>query len=932
MATGWLQGVVKEVPSGDQVVVVASNALQGVASHAAALPAEKRITIAAINAPRLGRRDGTTQDEPFAWGSRENLRKTLIGKPVVFKIDYAVESIGREFGTVFVNEKENAAYAQIAGGWARVKETRNANEVSPYAEQFKQAEDRAKQSGLGLWNKKTEAQEASVRNVVAIGKDSGEELISLASATGGVVSAVVEGVGNPHVLRVSMAEASTCTNATVFIAGITCPLWSKRTEGEAAQPEPFSVKAKVMVESMVLNRDVQLKLEGTDKYGNVYASVLVKDPQGNYTVNVGESLLKAGLAKVVDWSANIMSSLGASKLRSEERLAKQGKVAIWHNWQPPTDGGSTLSDTFKGTVVEVVSGDTILVWSSKDKTEKRVQLSSIRAPRQPSKANNNVGEPFALEAKEFLRSRLIGREVSVKMEYTRKIPIGGAAATNESTSNQSQQPSRELSFGTVTIEEKDKGTVKQVNAATMLLVRGLAQAVKHRGDDDRSSVYDDLLEAESQAIKARKNIHGGKKPGAPRINDLSSHGSQAKSKQFLPFLQRSGRVHAVVDYVLSGHRLKLYIAKDSLSLTFSLSSVRCPGKGEPFSEEALRFSRLHCMQRDVDIEVESVDRIGTFLGNLYIHPKGQDLSQLLVSSGLATAQEYKLPPGASVIQAQNHAKKAKLGIWQNYSAEEEAEKADLAASKAHADATRVETIKLRATNIVNGNLFYGQRADDTTSSLLEQVGRLSISSDGPSGNYSAGEIVMCKFSGDGQLYRAKVESFDIPSKQYQVFYMDFGNREKVSASSISPIPLSVKSAAPLAVACRLAFVKSPSLEEDYGVESAEMLHSLIGSGQILAGRVEERTSDIVQGKKPEQILHVALVDPQTNQNISLEMVRNGLARLDRRVAAKQRNGDALETLKEEEEQARKNHVNMWQYGDIGSDDEDGPPRAAWGRK
>ena len=99
-----------------------------------------------------------------------------------------------------------------------------------------------------------------------------------------------------------------------------------------------------------------------------------------------------------------------------------------------------------------------------------------------------------------------------------------------------------------------------------------------------------------------------------------------------------------------------------------------------------------------------------------------------------------------------------------------------------------------------------------------------------------------------------------------------------------------------------------------------------------AGRVEERTSDIVQGKKPEQILHVALVDPQTNQNISLEMVRNGLARLDRRAAAKQRNGDALETLKEEEEQARKNHVNMWQYGDIGSDDEDGPPRAAWGRK
>ncbi len=44
-------------------------------------------------------------------------------------------------------------------------------------------------------------------------------------------------------------------------------------------------------------------------------------------------------------------------------------------------------------------------------------LSSIRVPRlrpQP--------EPYAVEAKEFMRGRLIGKSVDVSMEYARTIP------------------------------------------------------------------------------------------------------------------------------------------------------------------------------------------------------------------------------------------------------------------------------------------------------------------------------------------------------------------------------------------------------------------------------------------------------------------------------------------------------------------------------
>jgi hypothetical protein len=47
-ATGWLKGRVKEVVSGDTVVLVAANA-------GAAVPAEKRLTLSSLLSPRLVR-------------------------------------------------------------------------------------------------------------------------------------------------------------------------------------------------------------------------------------------------------------------------------------------------------------------------------------------------------------------------------------------------------------------------------------------------------------------------------------------------------------------------------------------------------------------------------------------------------------------------------------------------------------------------------------------------------------------------------------------------------------------------------------------------------------------------------------------------------------------------------------------------------------
>ena len=44
-----------------------------------------------------------------------------------------------------------------------------------------------------------------------------------------------------------------------------------------------------------------------------------------------------------------------------------------------------------------------------------------------------------------------------------------------------------------------------------------------------------------------------------------------KAKQFLPFLQRAGRSDAVVEFVASGSRLRLFLPRETCLITFLIS-------------------------------------------------------------------------------------------------------------------------------------------------------------------------------------------------------------------------------------------------------------------------------------------------------------------------------------------------------------------------
>jgi staphylococcal nuclease domain-containing protein 1 len=99
--------------------------------------------------------------------------------------------------------------------------------------------------------------------------------------------------------------------------------------------------------------------------------------------------------------------------------------------------------------------------------------SSVPGPGSKSKDIKEIGYQF--EAREYLRKRLVGRQVHVIIDYVKPAQDG--------------------------FEEKHCATIKigDSNIAQQLVERGLASIIRHRKDDEnRSQAYDQLMIAETK--------------------------------------------------------------------------------------------------------------------------------------------------------------------------------------------------------------------------------------------------------------------------------------------------------------------------------------------------------------------------------------------------------------------------------------------------
>jgi staphylococcal nuclease domain-containing protein 1 len=667
-------------------------------------------------------------------------------------------------------------------------------------------------------------------------------------------------------------------------------------EGKEQPAEPFGDEAQQFVESRLLQRKVQVSLLGVTPQGQLIATVL--HPNGN----ISKFLLEEGLARCHDLHAPLLGANMAT-FRRAEKAAKDARKGLFTGLVAPTGPAGGAAEDY--IVSRVLNADTLFI-RSKTGQEKKISLSSIRQP----KPSDPKQAPFAADAKEFVRKKVIGKHV--------KVTINGKKPANEG------------------YEERDVATVVHgnTNIALALVEAGYASVIRHRqDDDDRSPDYDSLLIAEADAQKDGKGMWSPKPPKAKQYQDYSE--SVQKAKMEVSILQRQKRVPAVVDFVKSGSRFTVLVPRENAKLTLVLSGIRAPRSArnpgeasEPCGQEAHDLANRRCMQRDVEIDVETIDKVGGFIGTLYVNK--ENFTKVLLEEGLATVHAYSAEQSGHATEyfaAEQKAKEARKGLWHDWDPSKDVEEAEeettdtTGADEAAQRRKDYRDVMVTYVDASTGRLKI-QQIGTGTSALTELMNafrsfHLNKSNDTPlPGPPKAGDFVSAKFSEDGEWYRAKVRRNDREKQQAEVVYIDFGNAEVLPWSRLRPLtqPFSVQKLRAQAADAVLSLVQLPNAG-DYLEDAASFLEEQLYNRELVAN---------VDHVSPEGIMHVTLMDPTESKNldhsINADLVREGLAMVPRKLKAWERSAsETLSYLRSQEDEAKQERRGMWEYGDLTED-------------
>ncbi|KAI5867846.1 hypothetical protein GGS23DRAFT_200509 [Durotheca rogersii] len=879
---------VKSALSGDTLLLTSQNNPN----------AERTFSLAFVTGPHL-RREG---DEPFAFQSREYLRKLVIGKPVQCTILYTVPTSGREYGVAQLKDGTQLPDELVKAGWLKVREDagrkEESEEVLQRLEALRSLETQARSEGKGLWE--------GVGGVIEVQNDIGA--LDFDEWKGKTVDAVVERIlsGDRLLVRLKLSDEKHYQVMTL-VAGIRTPSTERvnQSTGQTQPAEEFGNEARQYVEQRLLQRDVQVELVGISPQGQLIASIL--HPRGS----IAEFLLADGLARCNDFHSTLLGAKMAP-LRAAEKKAQAAKLRLHKDHVAKAEGGSS-SDM----IVSKIQGADAIFVRTKTGAEKRINLSSVRGPRtnEPSEA------PFRDEAKEYLRKKLIGKHVKVSID-------GSRPASDDFEARD-----------VATITEKGK------NINLLLVQDGWCSVIRHRKDDtDRAPNYDELLAAQEQAKEQKKGMWSGKPSKAKTYVDVSE--SVQKAKIQLSTLSRQKKVPAIVDFCKAGSRFTILIPREGVKLTMVLGGVRAPRaprssqeKGEPFGQEALDLANRRCNQRDCEIDIHDIDKVGGFIGDLYINR--ESFAKILVEEGLASVHQYSAEKSGNaneLLAAEKRAKEGRKGLWQDWDPSQEEgadaeETADAAPSNdaAPLDKKATDYREVVVTNIDASGKLKIQEIGKGTSALELMMNEFKKFHLDPKNNKplanppKTGEFVAAKFTADGQWYRARVRSNDRTAKVAEVIYIDFGNSEKIPWSNLRALDqpqFTTQKLKAQATDAALSFIQLPTAP-DYFRDALDYIAEATDGRRLVA------SFDFVDAK--EGLSYITLFDEKAGgggsgstfvDSINKDIVANGHALVPKKLKAWERgraSEEVLKKLREVESQAKADRLGMWEYGDITED-------------
>ena len=279
-------------------------------------------------------------------------------------------------------------------------------------------------------------------------------------------------------------------------------------------------------------------------------------------------------------------------------------------------------------------------------------------------------------------------------------------------------------------------------------------------------------------------MHSGTEVKPPNFNDLSGGRGKkvdaGRCKNIFPFIKDEKNLTGVIDLVLNGSRFKMRFIQQPILVIMVLEGVRClPNEGSfsKASEQALQFSKLKANQRDVEVELKSVDLKGIFHGKIYLNKK--DYALELLQRGLAICMGGKFR-NAKYEEAESLARKNKIGLWR-YNLNLTALKGEMETEFKQVNFSKTLTLL----EVASSSEFYLEPENAKRPNVPQKPQ--------PAGTVEVGGIYAGKFSVDQTFYRAKVTG-QYGNNKYQVFYLDYGNSEIISKENIGQLPEELKTA------------------------------------------------------------------------------------------------------------------------------------------
>lgn len=824
-----------------------------------------------------------------------------MGKVVRFSTLYNIPTPSpRDYGTVTLQNGQQLLDLVVREGMVKLRDDAGKKEESAQGtellERLQALEAHARADEKGLWQ--TNIPRIDNAHEIADPRQFVEE------HKGQPIDAVVERVlsGDRLICRLLLTPTSH-VQTIVLVAGIRAPATKRINPSDSSeQPaEPHGAEAHQFVESRLLQRGVTVRILGVSPNNLLVGEV--RHPMGS----IAEFLLKAGFARCTDHHSTWLGP-EMGKLRTAERYARDNKLGLFEGHVAQRQG---TTGEIEATVSRVFSADTLYL-RNKAGNEKRINLSSVRQP----KPSDPKQAPFGAEAKEFLRKRLIGKHV--------KVTIDGKRAATEGYD--------EREMATVSFNDR--------NIGLLLVENGYASVIRHRMDDtDRSAIYDELLAAEEQAQSQGKGMWNPKPPKKTEFVDYSATVDQAKRQ--LTLLSRQKKVPAVVDFVKSASRFSVLIQRENAKITFVLSGIRAPksargptDKAEPFGQEAHEFANRRCLQRDVEIDVEDIDKVGGFIGTMYINR--ENFAKQLVEEGLASVHAYSAEKSGNaneLFAAETRAKEAKRGMWHEWDPSQEVDETDgfvgADSNGTNGDSTPAERRKdYRDVMITHVDPETAkvklQQIGTGTGALTELMASFRSFHISSAANQAlpqppkAGDYVSAKFTEDDTWYRARVRRNDRENKTSEVVYVDYGNSEIIPWSrlrSLDQTKFGVQKLRPQAVDAVLSFLQFPQSPE-YLKEAVAMIQDVTFDRSLVAN------VDYVDPK--DGTLYVTLFDPNQSdsldQSINTDIISEGLAMVPKKLKNWEKAADdIMSSLKARESEAKDERRGMWEYGDLTED-------------